>query len=55
MSHSCGLLIGHVLSQVRPVFATLHVKRSRPLCYDYRALYAPDKRRAIVEMLAKTS
>jgi thiamine pyrophosphate-dependent acetolactate synthase large subunit-like protein len=47
--------IGHVLTQAGPIFATLHVERSRPLTYDYRMLYAADKRRAIVEELAKTS
>jgi sulfopyruvate decarboxylase subunit beta len=46
--------IGHVLTQDGPVFATLHVERSRPLTYDYRALYAADKRRAIVDTLAKS-
>lgn len=45
--------IGHVLMQDGPVFATLHVERSRPLSYDYPTLYAPEKRRAIVEELAK--
>jgi phosphonopyruvate decarboxylase len=39
--------VGHVIAQQGPVFATLHVERSRPLTYDYRALYAADKRRAI--------
>src|SRR4051794_16202052 len=38
---------GHVLSQQGPVFATLFVERSRPLTYDYPALYAADKRAAI--------
>jgi thiamine pyrophosphate-dependent acetolactate synthase large subunit-like protein len=47
--------IGHVLSQQGPVFATLFVERSRPLTYDYPALYAPEKRRAIKETLARTS
>ena len=31
--------IGHVLGQVGPVFATLKVGRSKPLTYDYPALY----------------
>jgi sulfopyruvate decarboxylase subunit beta len=30
--------VGHVISEEGPVFATLHVERSRPLIYDYRAL-----------------
>jgi sulfopyruvate decarboxylase subunit beta len=47
--------IGHVLSQQGPVFATLHVERSRPLTYDYRALYDAGKRKAIVDMLAKSA
>ena len=47
--------IGHVLSQQGPVFATLHVERSRPLTYDYRALYDAGKRKAIVETLAKSA
>src|SRR5438309_8341785 len=45
--------IGHVLEQEGPVFATLHVERTRPLSYDYRALYAADKRRAIKSELQK--
>ena len=28
--------VGHVIAQEGPVFATLHVERSRPLTYDYR-------------------
>jgi hypothetical protein len=47
--------IGHVLSQEGPVFATLHVERSRPLTYDYRDLYAADKREAIVSALRQTA
>jgi sulfopyruvate decarboxylase subunit beta len=39
--------IGHVLGQDGPVFATLRVERSKPLSYDYPALYAADKRKAI--------
>jgi sulfopyruvate decarboxylase subunit beta len=39
--------IGHVLAQDGPVFATLAVERSRPLTYDYRSLYAADKRAAL--------
>jgi sulfopyruvate decarboxylase subunit beta len=45
--------VGHVIAQEGPVFATLHVERSRPLTYDYRALYAADKRRAIKAELQK--
>src|SRR3954468_19408581 len=43
--------VGHVLGQQGPVFATLFVERSRPLTYDYPALYAADKRRAIMAAL----
>jgi sulfopyruvate decarboxylase subunit beta len=39
--------VGHALSDDGPVFATLRVERSRPLTYDYRALYAADKRQAL--------
>src|SRR6202163_203186 len=39
--------IGHVLRQDGPVFATLKVERSKPLTYDYRALYAAEKREAL--------
>ena len=45
---------GHVIAEAGPVFATLHVERSRPLTYDYRALYAAEKRRALKAELAKT-
>jgi sulfopyruvate decarboxylase subunit beta len=45
--------VGHVISQQGPVFATLHVERSRPLKYDYRALYAAEKRRALKAELQK--
>jgi sulfopyruvate decarboxylase subunit beta len=45
--------VGHVISQEGPVFATLHVERSRPLKYDYRALYAAEKRRALKAELQK--
>jgi len=38
--------IGHVLEQEGPVFATLHVERSKPLKYDYPSLYDPQKRKA---------
>ena len=46
---------GLVISEEGPVFATLHVERSRPLQYDYRALYAAEKRRALKAELAKTA
>ena len=46
--------VGHVLTQAGPVFATLRVERSLPLSYDYRMLYAADKRRAIMDELAKS-
>jgi phosphonopyruvate decarboxylase len=45
--------VGHVIAQEGPVFATLHVERSRPLTYDYPALYAADKRRALKAELRK--
>jgi thiamine pyrophosphate-dependent acetolactate synthase large subunit-like protein len=45
--------VGHVIAQEGPVFATLHVERSRPLTYDYPSLYAADKRRAIKAELTK--
>ena len=45
--------VAHVIGQQGPVFATLHVERSRPLTYDYRALYAPEKRSAIRAALRK--
>jgi sulfopyruvate decarboxylase subunit beta len=45
--------IGHVVAQEGPVFATLHVERSRPLTYDYRSLYAADKRGALKAELQK--
>jgi phosphonopyruvate decarboxylase len=45
--------IGHVLAEDGPVFATLHVERTQPLAYDYAALYAPEKRRAIKAELAE--
>jgi hypothetical protein len=44
--------IGHVLGQQGPVFATLRVERSKPLTYDYPALYAADKRKALKAALA---
>ena len=47
--------VGHVISEEGPVFATLHVERSRPLKYDYPALYAADKRRALKAELNRTA
>jgi sulfopyruvate decarboxylase subunit beta len=47
--------IGHVLGQDGPVFATLRVERSKPLTYDYPALYAADKRKALKAVLQATS
>jgi phosphonopyruvate decarboxylase len=45
--------VGHVLNEEGPVFGTLFVERTRPLKYDYPALYAADKRRAIMAELQK--
>jgi len=45
--------VGHVIGLPGPVFATLHVERSRPLTYNYPALYAADKRRALKAELSK--
>jgi len=47
--------IGHVLGQAGPVFATLHVEKSRPLKYQYRDLYAPSRRAAIKAALHPAS
>ena len=47
--------VGQIISEEGPVFATLHVERSRPLKYDYPALFAADKRRALKAELAKTA
>jgi thiamine pyrophosphate-dependent acetolactate synthase large subunit-like protein len=47
--------VGQVFSEEGPVFATLYVERSRPLKYDYRALYAAEKRRALKAELQKTA
>ena len=44
-----------MIAQEGPVFGTLHVERSHPLAYDYRGLYAADKRRALKAELQKTS
>jgi phosphonopyruvate decarboxylase len=38
--------VGHVLEQVGPVFATLHVAPTKELKYDYPSLYDPQKRKA---------
>jgi len=45
--------VAHVIGLQGPVFATLHVERSRPLTYDYPALYAAEKRRALRAELRK--
>ena len=45
--------VGHVIGLAGPVFATLHVERSRPLTYNYPSLYAADKRRALKAELSK--
>jgi thiamine pyrophosphate-dependent acetolactate synthase large subunit-like protein len=47
--------VGHVIAQEGPVFGTLHVERSRPLTYDYRGLYASEKRRALKAELQKST
>ena len=47
--------IGHVLGEDGPVFATLHIERTRPLTYDYPALYAAEKRRALKAELKRTT
>ena len=39
--------VGHVLSQEGPVFATLHVKKNRPLVYKYDDLYKASRRVAL--------
>jgi sulfopyruvate decarboxylase subunit beta len=38
---------GHVLELEGPVFATLHVERSKPLTYDYPKLYDAARRKAL--------
>jgi thiamine pyrophosphate-dependent acetolactate synthase large subunit-like protein len=38
---------GHVLKQEGPVFATLHVERSKQLTYDYPKLYDAARRKAL--------
>ncbi len=43
---------GHMLAQEGPVFATLHVERSKPLSYDYPRLYDPARRAALEAALA---
>jgi thiamine pyrophosphate-dependent acetolactate synthase large subunit-like protein len=47
--------IAHVLGEDGPVFATLHIERTRPLTYDYPALYAAEKRRALKAELKRTA
>ena len=47
--------IGHVLHEDGPVFGTLHIERTRPLTYDYPALYAAEKRRALKAELKRTA
>lgn len=37
----------HVLKQEGPIFATLHVERTKPLTYDYPNLYDPARRKAL--------
>jgi sulfopyruvate decarboxylase subunit beta len=37
----------HVVKQDGPVFATLHVERSKPLTYDYPKLYDAERRKAL--------
>ena len=39
--------VGHVLTQQGPVFATLHVKKNRPLVYKYDDLYKASRRVAL--------
>jgi sulfopyruvate decarboxylase subunit beta len=39
--------VGHVLTQDGPVFATLHVKKNRPLVYKYDDLYKASRRVAL--------
>jgi sulfopyruvate decarboxylase subunit beta len=38
---------GHVVKQDGPVFATLHVERSKQLTYDYPKLYDTERRKAL--------
>jgi sulfopyruvate decarboxylase subunit beta len=45
--------VGHVISQQGPVFATLHVERTKPLTYDYVGLYAAEKREALKAALQR--
>jgi len=47
--------VGHVLAQDGPVFATLHIEKSRPLKYEYRDLYAASRRAAIKAALQQAS
>jgi sulfopyruvate decarboxylase subunit beta len=45
--------VGHVLTQEGPVFAQLHVEKSRPLVYEYRDLYKTSRRVALKAALQK--
>ncbi|MCC6891070.1 MAG: thiamine pyrophosphate-binding protein [Hyphomicrobiales bacterium] len=45
---------GHVLSQEGPVFATLHVRKNRPLTYRYDDLYKASRRTALKAALQGT-
>jgi phosphonopyruvate decarboxylase len=47
--------IANVLDEQGPVFGTLHIARTRPLSYDYPALYAAEKRRALKAELKRTA
>jgi sulfopyruvate decarboxylase subunit beta len=45
----------HVLKQDGPVFATLHVERSKQLTYDYPKLYDAERRKALKAALQRSS
>jgi len=47
--------VGHVLSQSGPVFATLHIKKNRPLVYKYDDLYKASRRVALKAALQGAS
>ena len=47
--------VGHVLTQDGPVFATLHVKKNRPLVYHYEELYKASRRVALKAALQGTA
>jgi sulfopyruvate decarboxylase subunit beta len=47
--------IAHVLDEDGPVFGTLQIERTRQLTYDYPALYAAEKRRALKAELKRTA